>query len=65
VFKRNEAARQMSTISRVVAIAPAMSLAFGGIVAETAGWKGVMAVLAFSGVVCIYFRIPSSQRNEF
>lgn len=51
VFERQEAARQMSTISMVLSIAPAMSLAFGGILAETAGWKGAMAILAFSGVV--------------
>ena len=51
VFKREEAARQMSTIAMVLAIAPALSLAFGGIVAQSAGWKGAMVVLAFSGVV--------------
>ncbi|MFT6875373.1 MAG: DHA1 family bicyclomycin/chloramphenicol resistance-like MFS transporter [Granulosicoccus sp.] len=51
VFKREEAARQMSTISMVLSIAPALSLAFGGIVAQSAGWTGAMAVLAFSGVI--------------
>ena len=51
VFERNEAARQMSTISMVLALAPAMSLAFGGVIAQNAGWKGAMAVLAISGVI--------------
>ena len=51
VYPREEAARQMSTISMVLAIAPALSLVFGGIVAQSAGWKGAMAVLALSGVV--------------
>jgi DHA1 family bicyclomycin/chloramphenicol resistance-like MFS transporter len=65
VFKRDEAARQMSTISMVVAIAPAMSLAFGGIVAETAGWKGVMAVLAFSGVVVFISGFLLAKETNF
>ena len=51
VFERDEAARQMSTISMVLSIAPALSLAFGGVLAQSAGWKGAMALLAFSGVV--------------
>ena len=51
VFEREEAARQMSTISMVLAIAPALSLAFGGVLAQSAGWKGAMALLAFSGVI--------------
>jgi len=51
VFERDEAARQMSTISMVLALAPALSLAFGGVLAQSAGWKGAMALLAFSGVV--------------
>jgi len=50
VFDRSEAARQMSSISMVLAIAPAMSLAFGGVLAQYAGWKGSMALLAISGV---------------
>ncbi len=51
VFDREEAARQMSAISMVLAIAPALSLVFGGVLAQTAGWKGAMALLAISGVV--------------
>lgn len=51
VYKREEAARQMSTISMVLAIAPALSLLFGGILAEYAGWKGAMVILALSGMV--------------
>lgn len=51
VYERDEAARQMSTISMVLSIAPALSLAFGGLLAETTGWKGAMGLLAASGVV--------------
>lgn len=50
-FEREEAARQMSTISIVLAIAPALSIAFGGILAERAGWKGTMTLLTVCGVV--------------
>ncbi len=55
VFERDEAARQMSTISMILAIAPALSLAFGGMLAQYAGWKGAMGLLAFSGVVVFAF----------
>ncbi|MDB4222762.1 multidrug effflux MFS transporter [Granulosicoccus sp.] len=65
VFKRDEAARQMSTISMVVALAPALSLAFGGIVAEAAGWKGAMAVLAFSGVVVFISGFLLAKETNF
>lgn len=51
VFDRLEGARQMSTISMVLAVAPALSLVFGGVLAQSAGWKGAMALLALSGVV--------------
>lgn len=51
VYTRDDAARQMSTISTVLAIAPALSLAFGGLLAQSTGWQGAMAVLAISGVL--------------
>ena len=54
VFEREEAARQMSTISMVLAIAPALSLAFGGLLAESAGWKGAMGLLALSGLIVFF-----------
>jgi len=53
VYTRDEAARQMSTISTVLAIAPALSLAFGGVLAQSTGWKGSMAVLSISLFCCI------------
>lgn len=51
VFERSEAARQMSTISIVLAIAPALSIAFGGVLAQRVGWQGTMMLLAISGIV--------------
>ena len=52
-YERTEAARQMSTISMVLAVAPALSIAFGGVLAETAGWKGTMALLSVAGVAVL------------
>lgn len=54
VYARDDAARQMSTISTVLAIAPALSLAFGGVLAEYAGWKGTMAILVVAGTTVFY-----------
>lgn len=51
VFARTEAARQMSTISMVLSVAPALSLAFAGWMAEQAGWKSTIVVLVASGVL--------------
>ena len=53
VYERSEAARQMSTISMVLAIAPALSMVFGGIIAEAAGWQATMALL--SGIGALVF----------
>ena len=52
-FERSEAARQMSTISIILAVAPALSIAFGGLLAESAGWKGTMLLLVLCGVVML------------
>lgn len=51
VYERNEAARQMSTISMVLAIAPALSVAFGGFLAAFAGWQGTMVLLSIVGAI--------------
>ena len=61
-FEREEAARQMSTIAIVLAIAPAMSLAFGGLLAESAGWRGTMLVLGIAGMAV--FVCGLSQASE-
>ncbi len=51
VYERSEAARQMSAISMVLAVAPALSMVFGGIIADTAGWQATMALLSGVGVL--------------
>ncbi len=45
-YERSEAARQMSTIGMVLSVAPALSIAFGGVLAESSGWKSAMVLLA-------------------
>lgn len=67
VYTRDDAARQMSTISTILAIAPALSLAFGGVLAQSAGWKGTMAVLAVSGSLVFasaFFLVKESNLNR-
>ncbi len=52
-FARTEAARQMSTISMVLAVAPALSLAFSGWLADHAGWKSSVVLLVIVGVLLL------------
>lgn len=66
-YERSDAARQMSTISTVLAIAPALSIAFGGLLAQSAGWQGTMALLAVTGVVLFafaWYRVPETNINR-
>lgn len=66
-FERSEAARQMSTISIVLALAPALSIAFGGWLAESAGWKSTMVLLTVLGVVvllCAYLVVAETNQNK-
>ena len=51
VYERSEAARQLSAIAIALAVAPALSLIFGGFIAETAGWQGTMALLTIAGIL--------------
>jgi len=51
VYERSDAARQLSAIAIALAVAPALSLIFGGFVAESAGWQGTMALLSIAGIL--------------
>ncbi len=64
-FDRDEAARQMSTISMVLSVAPAMSLAFSGWLAETAGWKSTIGVLVVCGLLLLIFGYRVGQETHF
>jgi len=67
VFERQEAAKQMSTIAMGLSIAPIVSLAFGGVIAESAGLQGAMVLLSFCGVVlfiCAYRLLDETNLNR-
>lgn len=63
-FEREEAARQMSTIAIVLAIAPALSLAFGGFVAESIGWRGTMVLLGVAGFALFFTGISYASETH-
>ena len=50
-FDRIDAARNMSTVVAMMAIVPVLSLAFGGVLAQTVGWTGTMVVTSAGGFV--------------
>lgn len=53
-YERTEAARQMSTISMILSVAPALSLAFSGWLAEQAGWKSTITLLVACGILTLF-----------
>jgi DHA1 family bicyclomycin/chloramphenicol resistance-like MFS transporter len=56
-FTRAEAARHMATIQIMVAIAPILSLALGGVLAEIAGWRGALLVMTTAGATVMLLSI--------
>lgn len=44
-FARNEAGRQMSTITMVQAVVPVLGFAFGGAIADFVGWRGAIFIM--------------------
>ncbi len=64
-FERNEAAKQMSTISMVLSVAPAMSLAFSGWLAEIAGWKSTIFTLILCGLLLWVFGYRFGRETHF
>ena len=48
-FDRDEAARNLSTVSAMLAVVPILALAFGGILVQTTGWEGAMVVISVGG----------------
>ena len=64
-FDRDEAARQMSTISMVLSVAPAVSLAFSGWMAEVAGWKSTMLILIACGGLLLLFGFRFGHETHF
>ncbi len=64
VFARTEAARQMSTISMVLSVAPALSLAFSGWFAERAGWKSTMIILVIGGLLLLFLTYSVAKETN-
>ncbi|MFT5112484.1 MAG: DHA1 family bicyclomycin/chloramphenicol resistance-like MFS transporter [Parasphingorhabdus sp.] len=52
-FKRSEAARYMSLVQTIMAVIPALSLAFGGIVVTYMGWRGTMLIMSLAGLLSL------------
>ncbi len=48
-FDRNEAARNLSSVSAMLAVVPVLALAFGGVLVQNTGWAGTMVVISVGG----------------
>ncbi|MBX2824683.1 MAG: multidrug effflux MFS transporter [Gammaproteobacteria bacterium] len=54
-FSRSDAARYMSTVATILALAPALSVALGGVLAASIGWEGAMAFIGVCGGLVFFF----------
>lgn len=61
-FERDQAAKSMSIVASMLAIAPVLSMAFGGFLADLTGWMGVMLITAASG--CLIFFLSLTIISE-
>ena len=52
-YEKNEAGRQLSTIIMVQTVVPLLGFAFGGLLAQVAGWRGTVSIMAASGVLVL------------
>ncbi|MBX2839751.1 MAG: multidrug effflux MFS transporter [Gammaproteobacteria bacterium] len=64
-FTRDDAARHMSLISTLLAVAPALSIAFGGVLAESTGWQGIMILLSIIGIVMLSLAYYFAYETNF
>ncbi len=55
VFGRQEAARQLSSITAIMAIVPILTISLGGVTAELIGWRGNLMITAAAGLVQLIF----------
>lgn len=63
-FDRSEGARNMSTVATILAILPICSLAFGGLLAEHAGWESTMALISISGFLAFFITLAKIQESN-
>ena len=52
-FTREEAGRQLSTITMFQAVVPILGFAFGGMLADFVGWRGAIAVMVATATVVL------------
>lgn len=52
-FEREEAGKQLSTITMVQAIVPLLGFAFGGMLADLFGWRGAVALMVLTAVTVL------------
>ena len=50
-YGRLEAAGAFATISGIMVIVPIFSFAFGGLISDLIGWKGIMFGIFFAGLI--------------
>ena len=56
-FSREEAGRQLSTITMFQAVVPILGFAFGGMLADLVGWRGAVAVMVATAAVVLFATI--------
>jgi DHA1 family bicyclomycin/chloramphenicol resistance-like MFS transporter len=65
-YGRVEAAGAFATISGIMVVVPMMSFAFGGLINDWIGWRGIMAAISLSGwipLVLVLWRLPETHLN--
>jgi len=65
IYSGRQAARQMSIISSVMALAPVLAPMFGGMVQAASGWRGVFAILGLIGAtvaLATYVWLPETLK---
>ncbi|RDV03890.1 multidrug effflux MFS transporter [Undibacter mobilis] len=67
LYSGRQAAREMSIISSVMALAPVLAPMFGGMVQAASGWRGVFTVLGLIGAtvaIATYFWLPETLKER-
>ena len=63
-FSREEAGRQLSTITMFQAVVPILGFAFGGMLADFVGWRGAIAVMVATSMVVLLATIFLLQETR-
>lgn len=63
-FERAVAAKHMATIQIMQALVPVLSLAFGGVLAQYAGWQGAMSMTSLAGFIVFLLAIFKTRETN-